>query len=70
MDIAAIKPHVHPIAVEFELVQPSVAVGCFVNEFGELWLDELRQCSRIGAPVHDPQIRLLTRSGKTRPATV
>jgi hypothetical protein len=39
----------HPVAVEFDFVEPLIAVRRRVDELGELRPDSLRQGSRPGA---------------------
>jgi hypothetical protein len=41
----------HPIAVEFDFVQPAQPFRRPVDEFGELWFDPARERRRLGAPV-------------------
>jgi len=60
-----IKARMHAVAVEFDLVQPGVAVRRRVDQLRELRRDPFRQRDRIGArPVyrarHDGGIRRLT----------
>ena len=49
-DRAPVEPGMHPVAVEFDLVQPIRPVRRVVDQFGELRFHPIRQRRRFGAP--------------------
>ena len=49
-DRAAVEPGMHPVAVEFDFVQPLGPVWRLVDQFGELRFDPGGQRRRFGAP--------------------
>src|ERR1700751_3207670 len=49
-DSAPIQPGMHPIAVEFDLMQPFGPVLWLVDQFGKLRFDPTRPRCRLGAP--------------------
>jgi len=49
-DRAAVQPGVHPVAVEFEFMQPLRPFRRLVDQFGELRFDPTRERRFLGAP--------------------
>jgi len=44
---APVQPGMHPVAVEFDFMQPLRSVGWLVDELGALRFDPIRQRSRL-----------------------
>jgi len=66
-DRAAVQPGMHPVAVEFEFVQPFRSVRRLVDKLGELRFDPGRQRHRFGAAPSAERSRHVFRHGA--PAT-
>jgi hypothetical protein len=50
-DRAPVQPGMHPVPVEFDLMQPVRSFRRLVDEFGQLWFDPTGERRRFDAPV-------------------
>jgi hypothetical protein len=56
-DRAAVEPSMHPVAVEFEFLQPLRTIWWLIDQFGELRFDPARQRRRFEAPASGERSR-------------
>ena len=49
-DRAAVEPRMHAVAIEFDFVQPLIAIRRRIEQLRELRPDPLRECGRLAAP--------------------
>ena len=66
-DRATVQPRMHPIAVEFDFVQPFRSVRRLVDEFGELRFDPTGERRRLGAPPSAERSRHVFRHDRPLP---
>jgi hypothetical protein len=57
---APLQPGMHPVAVEFDFMQPLRSVGWLVDELGELRFDPIRQRGRL-RPLPSQQRRVTSK---------
>jgi hypothetical protein len=67
-DSAPVEARMHPVAVEFDLMEPLRAFRRLVDQFGELRFDPGRQRRRVGAPASGERSRHVFRHDTPLPA--